>query len=134
VQTKGDTNKRRGVTTRKTENAFLEVFLDWVVANGHAGTHDREGVEDLVRQFNAMFNSTQKEPVKIGRNDLFAALSRTGIKGRLIDLPLDDPRYLAAKRKDVVRPRVRLYDLPNQVPDYFFERTAPTHHSVWLAA
>jgi len=46
----------------------------------------------------------------------FQALKRAGIKQRMIDLPHTDPRYAKA---DCQRPRIRVYDLPTEIPDCF---------------
>ena len=50
-----------------------------------------------------------------------AGCGKIMIDGLAVDLKPTDPGYAEAKRRGIKRPRVRLYDLPNEVPDYYFD-------------
>lgn len=91
---------------------YIEYFVDWLVGQGLTGEHDRETIEFFAQQFDRYARTAPIHP-----DSLFKGLKAIGIAGRLVDLSANDPRYLAAKRRDVVRPRVRIYCLPDEVPE-----------------
>ena len=91
---------------------YVAFFLDWVIDRGYTGRFDRDQVEALTREFDGYANTS-----RIQSNPLFRALGRRGIKSKLVDLDKSDPRYLDKKATGVVRPRMRIYFLPTEVPD-----------------
>ena len=91
---------------------YMEFFVDWLVGQGLAGDHDGETIENFAQQFDRYARTSPLHP-----DSLFKGLKAIGIAGRLTDLSREDPRYLAAKRRGVVRPRVRIYCLPDEVPE-----------------
>jgi hypothetical protein len=95
-------------------DAYVECFLDWCIDKGHIGDHDGDQVIALTQQFDVFAHTPPVHSVPF-----FQALKRASIEPRMIDLPHTDPRYLEKKAAGCQRPRVRVYDLPIETPDYF---------------
>ena len=98
---------------------YVSFFLDWAIDRGHIGRFDRDQVEALTREFDSYANTSG-----IQSNPLFRALGRRGIKSKLVDLDKSDTRYLERKASGIVRPRIRVYLLPTDVPDLQGEHTS----------
>jgi hypothetical protein len=95
-------------------DAYVECFLDWCVEHGHVGDHDGDQVIALTRQFDRF---ARTPPVHT--SPFFQALRRVGIEPRMIDLSHTDPRYAEKKARGCQRPRIRIYNLPTEMPDCF---------------
>ncbi|MEM8975941.1 MAG: hypothetical protein AAGD43_28080 [Pseudomonadota bacterium] len=91
---------------------YVAFFVDRVVDRGYTGRSDQDQVEALIREFDSYANTSGIQP-----NPLFRALGRRGIKSKLVDLDKSDSRYLDKKATGIVRPRMRIYFLPTEVPE-----------------
>lgn len=105
---------------------YIHWFTDWTVGQGLSGEFDRETIEYFAQQFDRY---ARTNPMK--SDSLFKGLKAIGIVGRLVDLSSSDPRYLAAKRRGIVRPRVRIYCLPDEVPEF---KASPSSRDRSMAA
>jgi hypothetical protein len=78
-------------------------FLDWCIEHGQKGEHDKDEILALTRSF-----------------DKFA---RAGIQHEKIDMPRTHPRYAQKQAKGCKRQRLRIYNLPTEIPDCFVPAT-----------
>jgi len=103
------------VTRKEPEwDLYVEFFLEWCIERGHTGSHDKDKVVALTREFDVFARTPP-----IHETPFFKALSRAGIEHEMIDLPRSDLRFAEKKAQGCQRPRARIYNLPTQIPDRF---------------
>ena len=91
---------------------YVAFFLDWCVEQGHTGEHDTDEVLALTQSFDRFARTPG-----VHETPFFQALSRAGVEQEKIDMPRTDPRYAKRKAEGCKRPRLRIYNLPREIPD-----------------
>lgn len=104
--------KAHSTCRKQDRDEYIEYFVDWMIGAGLTGEHDRKTVERLAGRFDIYAGTTPLHP-----DSLFKGLKAVGIVARLIDISPTDPRFIEAKRRGIVRPRLRMYCFPDVVPD-----------------
>jgi hypothetical protein len=93
---------------------YAAFFLDWCIEHGHTGEHDTDEVLALTQSFDKF----ERTPA-VHETPFFEALKRVGIEHEKIDMPRTHPRYGERKAGGCKRPRLRIYNLPIEMPDCF---------------
>ena len=93
---------------------YVAFFLDWCIERGHTGEHDTDEVLALTQSFDRFARTP-----RVHETPFFQALSRAGVEQEKIDMPRTDPCYAKRKAEGCKRPRLRIYNLPREIPDCF---------------